>query len=119
MPLNICASYIDKVHVVDLGGAGGHAGVAGQATINVSDCSRRWRTTGLQHFSDEIYPAARRIVLVTKQNVCRTNGRAEPVMHAVLQDFVGLGNMGFRELLAREGGLHSVPFSPRFRSERA
>ena len=60
---------VDQMHVVDARGAGGHAGQAGEAAVDVLDQPRSGRrAVVLQHVLDEIDAAARAVELVAQQN---------------------------------------------------
>ncbi|HJY16962.1 MAG TPA: hypothetical protein VJ353_04965 [Xanthobacteraceae bacterium] len=67
-----------------------------------------WPAAFFEHRPNQVDPAARRIVLVTEKNVGRTGRGAKTVMHAGLQDAVGLGDFRLRELFGREGGLQMM-----------
>src|SRR5262245_62715462 len=100
------SSMIDEVHVVHPGGAGGHAGEARQAAVNMrGDLGSRW-LIALEHLLYEINTAARRIALVPQQHIGWTGGGAEPAMHTGAQDFVRLGDLRVGKLRERKLRLH-------------
>ena len=94
------------MHVVHAGGAGRHAGEAGEAAVDMLDHLRRRRPVLLQHLLDQIDPAARAIELVAEQHIGRTGRGAEPAMHAGAQDLVGFRDIGIGELGEAEFGFH-------------
>ena len=96
-PFDMDAGVIDEMHVVDAGGARGHAGEAGQAAVDVLDhiCGRR--PVVLEHVLDEVDSPAGRIELVAEEHISRTGRGAESAMHAGAQDAVGFRNVADRQ----------------------
>ena len=88
--LDMRAGMIDEMHVIDAGRAGGHAGEAGQAAVDMLDHLAPRRLAVLQHVLDQIDAAARRIDLVAEQHIGRAGRGAEAAMDASAQDLVRL-----------------------------
>ena len=91
--LDMPPRVVDQMHVVHPGRTGGHAGVAGQAAVDMAHRIPVRRPTGLQHALDQIDPAAGRIALVPKQQIGRAGGVAEAAMHAASRDRLGMGSI--------------------------
>ena len=106
VPLDPDPRLIDQMHVVHARRAGGHAGEAGQAAVDMLDHLRRRRLVLFQHLLDQIDAAARAIEFVAEQHIGRTGRGAEPAMHAGAQDLVGFRDIGIGELGEREFGFH-------------
>ena len=100
------AGDVGEMEIVDVDGAGRHAGVAGQARIDMADRLRIGPAALLQHRPDQVDPPARRLVLVPGQHIGRAHRRAEAVMHAGPQDPVRRGNPRIGKLGGGEGGFH-------------
>ena len=88
--------------------AGGHAGQAGEAAVDVLDHFRRGRLPALQHVLDQVDAPARRIEFVAEQEVGRAGGGAEAAMDAGAENPLRTGHGGIAELIGREIGLHDV-----------
>ena len=97
--LDMGARVVDEVHVVHARRAGGHAGQARQAAVDMLDHLGGRRPVVLQHVLDQVDAPARRIELVAEQHVGRAGRGAEAAMHAGAQDAVG-----FRDLAGRRAG---------------
>lgn len=108
MPLDMGAGDVDQVRVVDLDRAGGDAGQAGQAAIEVMHGLFVRRPTLFQHGADQVDAAARGIVLVAAQHIGWASGGAEAIMHAGAQNTVGLCNLGLCQLLRCKRGLQNA-----------
>ena len=74
---------IDEMHVVHPARAGGHAGEAGEAPVDVVG-DRRGDRALLEHLLDEVDAAARGIALIAEQHIGRAGGGAEAAMDAAL-----------------------------------
>ena len=102
---DIGAGDVGEMEIVDVDGAGRHAGVAGQAAIDMADRLRIGLRIGpaapLQHGADQVDPPARRLVLVAGQHIGRAHRRAEAVMHAGPQNSVRRGNLRLGKLGGR------------------
>src|SRR5579871_1651158 len=96
------------MHVVHARWAGGHAGEAGETSVDVFDDFRGWRPVFFQHLLDQVDAAARAIEFVAEQDIGRTGRGAEPAMHAFAQDGVGLGDIGIGQLSGGEFRLHGT-----------
>jgi hypothetical protein len=96
--LDIGAADVAEMHIVDIDRAGGHAGLARQAAVEVVDRLGVRRPTLLQHRLDQVDTAARAVVLVPGQHIGRTARGAEPVMDAIGQDLRRLGIAGHGKL---------------------
>ena len=105
IPFDIGPRDIDQVGVVDLDRAGGDAGQARQAAVEVVHRLSVRRPALFQHRPDQVDAAARGIVLVAEQHIGRAGRGAEAVMHAGAQDAVGFGDFRPRQLSLRERGL--------------
>ena len=103
---DIGTGVIDQVHVVNARRAGGHAGKARQAAVDVFDGFGVWRALVLQHVLDQVDAATGAIKLIAKDLIGRAGRGAKPAMHAGAQDFVGPFGGGIGQLLWRESGLH-------------
>ena len=104
------ARVIDQMHVIDPRGAGGHAGQAGQAAVDMPRHHLPGAGAGFQHVLDQIDAPARPVELVAGEHIGRTRRGAEPAMHAGTQDRIRLGDIGVFELGRGEVGLH--PLTP-------
>ncbi len=98
-------------------GAGGHAGQAAQAAVDMLDGLRVGRPVVLQHVLDQVDAAARAVELVAQHLVGRAGRGAEPAMDAGAQDLVRPRGVGIPQLLGTEICLHaplpsSLPRSP-------
>ena len=103
--LDADAGEVDEMHVVDAARAGGHAGEAGEAAVDVI-ADRRGHLALLEHLLDQIDAAARGIALVAEQHIGRAGGGAEAAMDAAPQHGVGAGDGRVLELLVGEIGVH-------------
>jgi hypothetical protein len=101
------AGMVDEVHVVHPRRAGGHAGEAGQAAVDMGDDLVVGRTAVLQHVLDQVDSSTRRIQLVAERHIGRAGRRAEAAMHAFAQDFFRFRDVRIGELGGGEGGLHA------------
>jgi hypothetical protein len=106
MLLDMAASAIDEMRIVDLDGTGGHARQAREAAIEVMDRLRIGRPASLQHGTDQVDAPARGIVLVPRQYIGRAGIGAEAIVYAGLENPVRLGNLGFRQLRLGKIGAH-------------
>ena len=85
--------------------AGGHAGEAREAAVDVIG-DRRGDRALLEHLLDQIDAAARAIALIAEQHIGRTSCGAEAAMDAALQHGVGPSDGRVLELLVGEIGVH-------------
>ncbi len=115
MLLDVAATVIDQVHVIDAGRAGRHARQARQAAVDVLDRFRRDLPALFEHVLDQVDAAARAVEFVAEQHVGRAGRGAEPAMHAIPQDLFRLRGIGVGELGQREFGLQRFSF-PELRS---
>ena len=104
--LDMSAGMVDKVHVMDAGRTGRHAGEARQAAIDVEGDLCRRRPVVLEHVLDEVDAAARRIELVAVEYISRARGGTETAMHAGAQNLFRFGHIRIGKLRESEGGLH-------------
>ena len=111
--MDIGAGMIDQMHVIDPRRAGGHAGQARQAPVDMFHNLDSGRLVVLQHVLDQVNPSARRIQFIAEQQIGRAGRGAKPAMHAGAQDFLGFLHVGIGEGFGREGGLHGVRFLQR------
>jgi len=88
-PLHQLAADVHQPAVLDAGGAGGFAGTAGQAAVQMQLRARRGRGT-FEHLLDEIDPASRSVELITEELVGRAGGVAEPAVDAFPQNGIRL-----------------------------
>jgi hypothetical protein len=88
-------------------GAGGHAGEARQAAVDVLDGLLVRRPAVLQHVLDQVDPPARAVELVAQHLVGRAGRGAEAAMHAGAQDLVRPRDRRVAQLLGGEIGLHA------------
>ena len=100
------AGIVDQVHVVDARRAGGHAGEARQAAVDVERHLLVGRLVVLQHVLDQVDAAARAVELVAEQDVGRAGRGAEAAMDAAAEDLLGNGGVGIGKLGEGEIGLH-------------
>ena len=103
---DIAASCIDQVHVIDAGGAGSHAGQAGQAPVDMADYFFGRCFVMFQHVFQQVDTAARTVQFIAKQFEGRAGGVAETAMHAFTQDAVGFVQSGVCQLCGGEFGAH-------------
>ena len=103
---NMRPRMIDQMHIVDARRAGGHAGKAGQAAINMRDGDRVGGAVVFQHVLDEVNPPARRIQLIAQRHIGRASRGAKAAMDAGAENGFGLGDGRVGELGEGEGGLH-------------
>ena len=73
--LDVRAGVVHQMHVVDTRRAGGHAGEAGEAAVDMLDHLGRGRLAALQHLLDEVNAASWAVELVAKQHVGRDRSR--------------------------------------------
>ena len=106
--LDMRPRVVDQVHVVDAGRAGGHAGEAGEAAVDVAHHLLGRRAAGFQHVLDQVDAPARAVELVAEQQEGRAGRGAEPAMDAGAQDLVGGGDIGVAQLFSGEIRLHRV-----------
>ena len=106
--LDMGARVVDQVHVVHARGAGGHAGQARQAAVDMLDDLGRRRPVVLQHVLDQVDAPARGIELVAEQHVGRAGRGAEAAMHAGAQDSLRFRDVRVGELREGERGLHAA-----------
>jgi hypothetical protein len=99
---------VDEVHVVHARGAGRHAGEAGEAAVDVLDDLGAGGLAPLEHLLDQVDSSARRIELVTEEEVGRAGRGAEAAMHAGAKDLLRRCHRRVAELLGGEAGLHTV-----------
>ena len=105
-PLDMRPRMVDEMHVVDARGAGGHAGEAGEAAVDMGDGVVVGRPVVLQHLLDQIDAPARAIELVAERDIGRAGRRAEAAMHAFADDPFAMGGVRIGKLVGGEGGLH-------------
>ena len=108
MPLDIGSRAVDQMDIVHLHRAGRHAGQARKAAVEVRDGFGIGRATFFEHRADEIDAPARRFILIARKHIRGARVRAEPVMHARLQDPVGLCDLRIAQLLGGKIGLHDA-----------
>ena len=70
------------------GRAGGHAGEAAQAAVDMLDHLPGGRLAVLQHVLDEVDAPARAVELIAEQQIGGACGRAEAAMHTGAQDLL-------------------------------
>ena len=104
--LDVGAGMVDEVHVVHPARAGGHAGEAGEAAVDMRLHRGAGPGAALEHLLHQVDAPARGIALVAEQNVGRAGGRAQPAVHALPQDAVDLRRPRVLELARLEVGLH-------------
>ena len=92
------AGMVDQMHVIDARRAGGHAGEAGQAAVDMRDDLLVGGPAVLQHVLDQVDSPARRIQFVAEHHIGRAGRRAEAAMHAVAQDLFRFRDMRIGEL---------------------
>ncbi len=99
------AADVEQAAVLHAGRAGGFAGAAGQAAVEMQLRLGGGRLA-FQHLLDQVDAAARTVELVAEQLVGRTGGGAEAAVHAFAQD--GVGFAALRRVLDEVGeiGLH-------------
>ena len=97
--LDVGAGVIDEVHVVHARRAGGHAGEAGQAAVDVKHRLGVGRPIVLQHVLDEVDAPAGAVELVAQGDVGRAGRRAEAAVDAGAQDLVRARRLRVAELL--------------------
>jgi hypothetical protein len=105
--LDVGASVIDEVHVVDAARTGGHAGETGQAAVDVVLHLGACRAVVLEHVFHQIDTPARAVALVAQEHIGGASGGAETAVHAAAQDLVDLGRAWVLKLLAREARVHA------------
>src|SRR4029453_19000947 len=103
---------IDEMHVIDAARAGGHAGEAGEAAIDVVGHRRRYLAL-LEHLLHQVDAAARAVALIPREHIGRAGRGAEAAMHAALQDRIRAGDGRIGELDLVETGLHRFSLYPR------
>lgn len=118
-PLDVCPADVEQARILDARGAGGLAGAAAQAAIEM-DLGGAARLVPFQEGLDEVDAPARSVQLVAQEPVGRAARRAETAMDATAQDGVGLPA---RRRVLDEGGerrLHqrSPYIRPRLRIRR-
>ena len=90
------AADLDQAAVLNSRGAGGFAGLAGQATIQVQ-LRGGAGFAALQHILDQIDAPARSVEFVAEQLVGRAGGVAHAAVHATGDDAArALGGFGVR-----------------------
>jgi hypothetical protein len=100
------AGMVDQVHVVDAGGACGHAGQARQAAVDMGDHLLVGGAVVFQHVLDQVDPAARTVEFVAERDIGRAGSRAETAMDTFPENLLGFGDTGILKLLGGEIGLH-------------
>jgi hypothetical protein len=86
------------MHIVYAARAGCHAGIAGEATIEMR-ADLPWGRLALKHGFDEVNASSRAIPLVSKKEISRAGGCAKSAMDATAQNVVGLFEARIFELL--------------------
>jgi hypothetical protein len=105
--LDQLAPEVEQARVGDPRWAGGLAGPAGQAAIEV-DAGRRGDLLALEQLLDQVDATARAVEFAAEQLVGGAGGEAEAAVDAVAQDaFDGL-HRGLGTELAGDRGLHGV-----------
>ena len=99
--LDTDAGEIDEMHIIHAARAGGHAGKAREAPVDVMSY-RRGDGALLEHLLDQVDAAARGIALIAKQHIGRASGGAEAAMDAALEHGIGAGDGGILELLVEK-----------------
>lgn len=77
------------------------------------DGFRFWRAPDLEHFLDQVDPAARRLVLVARKYIGRASAGAEAIVNACFQDRVGFNDLWVAQLFCGERCLHALPLRTR------
>ena len=103
--LDQLARIVGQMPVIDAAWACRHAGVAGQAAVEMR-AHLPGRRLSLKHRLDEIDAAPRAVAFVAEQKVCRAGGDAEAAMDAAPQDIVGLLQAGIAQLFESEVRFH-------------
>ena len=111
--LDAGARELDEMHVVHPTRAGGHAGEAGEAAVDMVHRRRR-HLAALEHLLHQIDAAARAVALVAGQHIGRARGGAQPAMHAALEDGVGARDGRVGELERVEARLHGSAQIPEY-----
>ena len=105
------AADLDQAAVLHSRGAGGFAGLAGQAAIQVQ-LRGGAGFAALQHILDQIDAPARSVEFVAEQLVGRAGGVAHAAVHATGDDAArALGGFGVRELRGERLDLHGLILS--------
>ncbi len=95
--INQLATGIQQVMVIDTGGAGGFAGAAGQAAVEVY-LSRSCRGAAFQYLFDQVDPAPGAIEFIAGELVGGAGCIAKAAVDTVAQDLVGLlSGRGFQQ----------------------
>ena len=110
--LYVGAAVVDQLGVVDAGRAGGDAGQARQAAVDVGHRLLRRGAARLQHGLDQLDPAPRTVTLIAQQDIGRTGRRAKTAMHALADLRMAGGDVGIGELGRSEQGLHQSAIRP-------
>ena len=83
------AGGINQPHIVDAGGARGHARQARQAAVHMFGYMFGCRFVIFQHVLDQIDAPARAVEFIAQQQVGWACGSAKPAMHTFAQYIVG------------------------------
>ena len=105
------AGMVHQVHVVDARRAGGHAGEAREAAVDVGHELGRGFPVVLQQVLDQVNPPARAVQFVAQQHISGAGRGAEAAMDAAPQDLFGGGDVRVGQLCQGEVGLHGLLFS--------
>ena len=79
-----------------------------EARVEMPDGFRLRRAADLEHFLDQVDPASRRLVLVTRKHIGRASAGAEAIVHACFQDRVGFDDLRVAQLFCGERCLHAL-----------
>src|SRR5262249_32193629 len=101
------------MHVIHAARAGGHAGEAREAAVDVVGHGRRDLTL-LKHLLHQIDAAARAVALISSEHIGRAGGDAQAAMDAAPEDRVGTGDGRVGELHRVELGLHGLAYIPAY-----
>ena len=94
MTFDLRASGFDEFSVVDAGRAGGHAGHAAEAGIEMADPLRVHGRVALAGEFHQVDAAARRIHFFVPEDVRGTDRQAEAAMDTVFDDLLGRWMVG-------------------------
>ena len=105
--LHIGPRMVDQLAVVDARGAGGGAGQARQAAVDMLDHLRRGLALALQHVLDQVDAPPRAVELVAQQHIGRAGGGAEAAADAFADFGLGGGDLRVGQLGGGEVGPHA------------
>ena len=88
LALNLRASRVDQLSVIDARRTGCRAGHATETGIKVADPLRGQLRGAFAGEFDEVNAAARRVHFLTPENVSGAGGQTETAVHALVDDLV-------------------------------